>query len=84
MGLSQRKKSGNIIAGSTLIVPGQTVLNVKRFPPTFNKKGSLPDINREQNYIPPTPPPIVITNYILTENNLALLTEYGEHLVWTY
>jgi hypothetical protein len=83
MGLNKRKRSGNIIAGSTMIVPGQPVLSAKRFPLTFNKKGSLPDTNREQNYVPPAPP-VIITNYILTENNQSLITQYGDHLVWTY
>jgi hypothetical protein len=44
MGLSSRKKSGKLIAGSTMIVPGQPVLSAKKFQVTFsNKKGSLPE-----------------------------------------
>lgn len=54
MGLVNRKRSGNIIAGSKLIVPGQPILNVKKFEVTFNKKGSLPDSSKGT---PPTPPP---------------------------
>jgi hypothetical protein len=54
MGLVNRKRSGNIIAGSKLIVPGQPILNVKKFEVTFNKKGSLPDSSKGN---PPTPPP---------------------------
>lgn len=48
MGLSSRKKSGKLIAGSTMIVPGQPILSAKKFPITFsNKKGSLPETYNE-------------------------------------
>jgi hypothetical protein len=50
MGLQRRKKSGNLIGGSSLIVPGQPVLSAKNFEVSFNnKKGSLPDNSREKN-----------------------------------
>jgi len=50
MGLSKRKTSGNIIGGSTLVVPGQPILSAKKFEVTFsNKKGSVPDTTREKN-----------------------------------
>jgi hypothetical protein len=49
MGLSSRKKSGKLIAGSTMIVPGQPILSAKKFAITFsNKKGSLPETYNEQ------------------------------------
>lgn len=49
MGLSSRKKSGKLIAGSTMIVPGQPILSAKKFVITFsNKKGSLPETYNEQ------------------------------------
>jgi len=49
MGLSSRKRSGKIIAGSALIVPGQPILSAKKFEITFsNKKGSLPESYSEQ------------------------------------
>jgi hypothetical protein len=38
MGLDKRKTSGNIIGGSSLIVPNQPVYSVKKFPPTFQYK----------------------------------------------
>ena len=50
MGLSSRKKSGKLIAGSTRIVPGQPILSAKKFVITFsNKKGSLPETYNEQS-----------------------------------
>lgn len=39
MGLTVRKKSGNIIGGSRLVVPGQPIYNVKVNDPSFNSKG---------------------------------------------
>jgi hypothetical protein len=48
MGLSLRKRSGNIIAGSRLIVDGQPILTAKVFEVGFSgKKGSLPNEHRE-------------------------------------
>ncbi len=42
MGLSKRKTSGNIIGGSTLVVPGQPILSAKKFEVTFsNKRGEI-------------------------------------------
>lgn len=42
MGLTQRKKSGNIIGGSRMIVPGQDIYNVKKFDPSFDKNETTP------------------------------------------
>lgn len=39
MGLTSRKKSGNIIGGSRLVVPGQPIYSVKVNDPSFNSKG---------------------------------------------
>lgn len=48
MGLSLRKRSGRIIAGSRLIVEDQPILSAKVFDPNFNGKvGSLPNEHRE-------------------------------------
>jgi hypothetical protein len=48
MGLSLRKRSGNIMAGSRLIVEGQPILTSKVFEVGFSgKKGSLPNEHRE-------------------------------------
>jgi len=38
MGLESRKRSGNYIGGSRLIVTGQNIYNVKKFQLTFDKK----------------------------------------------
>ncbi len=54
MGLVNRKRSGKIIAGSKLIVPGQPVLSAKKFEVTFDKKGSIPESSQNNT---PTPPP---------------------------
>jgi hypothetical protein len=48
MGLSLRKRSGNIMSGSRLIVEGQPILTAKVFEVGFSgKKGSLPNEHRE-------------------------------------
>jgi hypothetical protein len=57
MGLSSRKKSGKLIAGSTMIVPGQPVLSAKKFEVTFNKKGSTPESSQDKPTTPPTSNP---------------------------
>jgi hypothetical protein len=61
MGLDRRRRSGKIIAGSTIIVPGQDVYAVKVFTNSFQfKRGSSRELIKEFNPpkpIPPTPPP---------------------------
>ena len=42
MGLNRRKKSGNMIGGSRLIVDGQPIFSVKKYVPDI-KKISLKD-----------------------------------------
>lgn len=49
MGLTQRKKSGNIIGGSRMIVPGQDIYNVKKFETTFDKNETSPKESSNQN-----------------------------------
>jgi hypothetical protein len=56
MGLVNRKRSGKIIAGSKLIVPGQPVLSAKKFEVTFDKKGSTPESSQSNTPPPPTNP----------------------------
>ena len=95
MGLSKRKTSGNIINGSTLIVPGQPILSAKKFAITFsNKKGSLPDTHRELPVVPPTqtptptplptqtPTPVVqvLVYPILINNNEPLIVGDNQYL----
>jgi hypothetical protein len=43
MGFVNRKKSGNIIGGSRLVVNGQNIFNVQVIPPGFNKLSSKQD-----------------------------------------
>jgi len=58
MGLDRRRRSGKIIAGSTIIVPGQDVYTVKVFTNSFQfKRGSSRELIREFNPPKPTPPP---------------------------
>jgi len=56
MGFVNRKKSGNIIGGSRLIVDGQNIFNVQVIPPGFNKLSSKQD-NDSYRKIPVTPTP---------------------------
>jgi hypothetical protein len=79
MGLNKRRRSGNLIGGSKLIVPGEPIFNVKKFETTFNKKGSTPDNFRE---FKPSPPPIIDTFYILTQNIEVVTTQSGDRLIW--
>ena len=59
-----RKKSGNIFAGSRMVVPGQDILSVKVFAPEFKKpktidvfSGALPPTPTPQPTPTPTPTP---------------------------
>jgi hypothetical protein len=63
-GFVNRKKSGNIFAGSRMVVPGQNILNVKVFEPEFKKpktvdvfSGALPPTPTPEPTPTPTPPP---------------------------
>ena len=88
MGLTNRKRSGRIIGGSTLIVDGEPIFSVKKFEPNIIKKTTKNDNYREIIIPTPTPtipiiqPPLIDTNYILTEDTNAIMTELGEHLIW--
>ena len=53
MGFENRKKSGNIIGGSRLIVNGQNIFNVRVISPDFNKLKS----NQENDSYHKTPKP---------------------------
>lgn len=59
MGFVNRKKSGNIIGGSRLVVDGQNIFNVQVIPPGFNKLSSKQD-NDSYRKIPATPTPAFI------------------------
>jgi len=44
MGLISRKRTGNLISGSKLVVPGNNILTYKKFQNDFQgKKGSNPE-----------------------------------------
>ena len=56
MGFVNRKKSGNIIGGSRLIVNGQNIFNVQVNSPNFNKLSSKQDNDSYHKiYLTPTP-----------------------------
>ena len=59
MGFVNRKKSGNIIGGSRLIVDGQNIFNVQVIPPGFNKLSSKQD-NDSYHKIGVTPTPAFV------------------------
>jgi hypothetical protein len=71
MGLEKRRRSGKIVGGSTLIVPGQDVYSVKVFTNTFQyKKGSSRELIKEFNppkQVSPAPAPQEIINAILVD-----------------
>jgi len=53
-GFENRKKSGNIFAGSRMVVPGQNILSVKVFEPEFKKSKTIDVFS---GALPPTPTP---------------------------
>jgi hypothetical protein len=84
MGLERRKRSGNLIGGSRLVVPGQDIYNVKKFQPSFNKKGS----KRDEFFVPPpvtttttTIIPVQTCN-IETQQNFQIITQGFDNLIW--
>jgi len=85
MGLSQRRRSGKIIAGSTMVVPGQDVYAVKVFTNCFQfKTGSSRALVREFNPLTPIPPPPPeeIIKAILVDDVTFLAVE--ENVYFTY
>lgn len=82
MGLSQRRRSGKIIAGSTIIVPELDVYAVKVFTNNFQfKKGSSRELVREFN--PPTPPPPqYIINAILVDETTYLAIDDNVYFIY--
>lgn len=77
MGLSRRKKSGNIIGGSRLIVNGQPIFSVKKYVPDI-KKISLKDnfIEGAEN---PTPTTTTTTTTPIITCNIQ--TQFFENIV---
>lgn len=86
MGLGTRKTSGRLIGGSSLIVPGEAIYTVKRFPNTFQYKYRvLP----EGEPVKPGPPvttttttQLVITCYIQTQDFDNITTQDNFNLIW--
>jgi hypothetical protein len=68
MGLNRRKKSGNIIGGSRLIVDGQPIFSVKKYVPDI-KKISLKD-NFTEGAETPTPTTTTTTTIPVQTCNL--------------
>ena len=87
MGLERRKQSGNLIGGSTLIVPGSPIYSTKRFETSFSfKRGSKPDIGHNGK-IPVTPPVTttttteqIILDALLVDNNTYSIIGVDEYL----
>jgi hypothetical protein len=80
MGLDRRRRSGKIIAGSTIIVPGQDVYAVKVFTNSFQfKRGSSRELIKEFN--PPKPPEEII-KAILVDDVTFLAVE--DNVYFTY
>lgn len=70
MGLELRKRSGDILTGSRLIVEGQPMLGSKVFEVGFgNKKGSLPNEHRES--------PTTTTTTTITPTTTTTTREIG-------
>lgn len=91
MGLGQRRKSGRLIGGSSLIVPGQDIYTVKRFPNSFeskigSKKDTFREINVTQTPVPtptPTPvPPQVILDALLVDATTYFIPGFNEYIMY--
>jgi len=88
MGLERRRRSGKILGGSTLIVPGQDVYAVKVFTNSFQfKRGSGRELIREFNVPKPTPPippppPEEIIKAILVDQVTFLAVEEGVYFTY--
>ena len=82
MGLEQRRTSGNLIGGSRLVVPGQNIYNVKKFPNSFNfKKGSNRELIREVAPLKPIPiPPQDILDALLVDSTTYFIPGPNEYI----
>ena len=65
MGFVDRKKSGNVFAGSRLVVDGQGIYNVKIIKPGFERKKSPLEYFRPIEFPQPVPAPFCDFNGIL-------------------
>jgi hypothetical protein len=83
MGLERRKRSGNYIGGSRLIVDGQNIYNVKKFEQTFNKRIIIKENTREIIPITTTTTTIPVTTcYIETQLFENITTQGFDNLIW--
>ena len=90
MGLNKRKKSGKLLSGSRLIVPGQPMFTVKKIKPEFKKQRRF---DADDVFVPTTTTttvPVTTTTttvpvetcYIITQDNNVLITQNGDNLIW--
>jgi hypothetical protein len=83
MGAISRKTSDRQIAGSTLIVTGQQILTVKRFPNTFQYKyRPLPEDGPILPVTTTTTTQEITTCYILTQDYDNITTQDNYVLIW--
>jgi hypothetical protein len=83
MGLESRKRSGNYIGGSRLIVNGQNIYNVKKFQLTFDKKITTKESTKEIIPITTTTTTILVTTcYIETQLFEDITTQGFDNLIW--
>jgi len=82
MGLNKRKKSGKLLSGSRLIVPGQPMFTVKKIKPEFKKQRRF---DADDIFVPTTTTTTTVpveTCYIITQDNNVLITQNGDNLIW--
>ena len=83
MGLEKRKRSGNYIGGSKLIVDGQQIYNIKKFVQTFNKQIVTKESTKQVVPTTTTTTTIpIITCYIETQVFENMVTQGFDNLVW--
>ena len=84
MVLERRKRSGNYIGGSKLIVNGQEIYNIKKFVQTFNKQIITKESTKQ--VIPPTTTTTttipITTCYIETQLFDDIVTQGFDNLIW--
>lgn len=83
MGLERRKRSGNYIGGSKLIVDGQQIYNIKKFVQTFNKQIVTKESTKQVVPTTTTTTTIpIVTCYIETQVFENMVTQGFDNLVW--
>lgn len=83
MGLERRKRSGNYIGGSKLIVDGQQIYNIKKFVQTFNKQIVTKESTKQVVPTTTTTTTIpIVTCYIETQVFENIVTQGFDNLVW--